>query len=86
MHMFDLTRTALFAAVLSIASAGLALAADAPTGPMHEATEEFVEKGRDTYIQRGCFCHEKPGRGDGNKEFREDEWGFPIRIRNVTHP
>ena len=32
-------------------------------------------------------CHGKLGRGDGQKSFdREDDWGFPIRIRNVTHP
>ncbi|MFQ5565346.1 MAG: ethylbenzene dehydrogenase-related protein, partial [Paracoccaceae bacterium] len=27
------------------------------------------------------------GRGDGQKAFdRKDDWGFPIRIRNLTHP
>ncbi len=48
---------------------------------------ELVAKGKEVFEQAKCWsCHGKNGRGDGNKEFRKDDWGFPIRIRNVTHP
>jgi DMSO reductase family type II enzyme heme b subunit len=48
---------------------------------------ETVAKGKAVFERAKCWsCHGKLGRGDGNKEFREDDWGFPIRIRNVTHP
>ncbi|MBT4046471.1 MAG: c-type cytochrome [Rhodospirillaceae bacterium] len=48
---------------------------------------ELVEKGKVIFEKAKCWsCHGKLGRGDGNKEFRKDDWGFPIRIRNVTHP
>lgn len=48
---------------------------------------ELVAKGKDVFERAKCWsCHGKTGRGDGNKEFRKDDWGFPIRIRNVTHP
>lgn len=47
---------------------------------------ELVAKGKDAFERAKCWsCHGKTGRGDGNKEFRKDDWGFPIRIRNVTH-
>ncbi|MCP4381330.1 MAG: c-type cytochrome, partial [Hyphomicrobiales bacterium] len=49
--------------------------------------EETIAKGKAVFEKAKCWsCHGKLGRGDGNKEFREDDWGFPIRIRNVTHP
>ena len=48
---------------------------------------ETIAKGEAVFEKAKCWsCHGKLGRGDGNKEFREDDWGFPIRIRNVTHP
>ena len=48
---------------------------------------ETVAKGKAVFERAKCWsCHGKLGRGDGNKEFRKDDWGFPIRIRNVTHP
>lgn len=48
---------------------------------------ETIARGADVFERAKCWsCHGKLGRGDGNKEFREDDWGFPIRIRNVTHP
>ncbi len=49
--------------------------------------EETIAKGGKVFERAKCWsCHGKLGRGDGNKEFRKDDWGFPIRIRNVTHP
>jgi DMSO reductase family type II enzyme heme b subunit len=52
---------------------------------MSEAT---VTRGKEVFEQAKCWeCHGKQGRGDGQKAFdRTDDWGFPIRIRNVTHP
>ncbi|MFQ5624664.1 MAG: ethylbenzene dehydrogenase-related protein, partial [Paracoccaceae bacterium] len=48
---------------------------------------ETIARGKEVFERAKCWsCHGKLGRGDGNKEFREDDWGFPIRIRNVTHP
>jgi DMSO reductase family type II enzyme heme b subunit len=48
---------------------------------------ETVARGKTVFEKAKCWsCHGKLGRGDGNKEFRKDDWGFPIRIRNVTHP
>jgi DMSO reductase family type II enzyme heme b subunit len=48
---------------------------------------ETIAKGKVVFEKAKCWsCHGKLGRGDGNKEFRKDDWGFPIRIRNVTHP
>ncbi len=49
---------------------------------------EIVAKGKKVFEKAKCWeCHGKLGRGDGQKAFdREDDWGFPIRIRNVTHP
>ncbi|MHA1165641.1 MAG: c-type cytochrome [Alphaproteobacteria bacterium] len=48
---------------------------------------EIVARGKTVFEKAKCWsCHGKLGRGDGNKEFRKDDWGFPIRIRNVTHP
>ncbi len=48
---------------------------------------DIVAKGKEAFEKAKCWsCHGMLGRGDGNKEFRKDDWGFPIRIRNVTHP
>lgn len=49
---------------------------------------EIVAKGREVFERAKCWeCHGKLGRGDGQESFdRTDDWGFPIRIRNVTHP
>lgn len=51
-------------------------------------SEEIVLKGKAVFEHAKCWeCHGKLGRGDGQKSFdRTDDWGFPIRIRNVTHP
>jgi DMSO reductase family type II enzyme heme b subunit len=47
---------------------------------------DLIAKGKAVFERAKCWsCHGKTGRGDGNKEFRKDDWGFPIRIRNVTH-
>ncbi len=50
--------------------------------------EESIGKGKEVFDRAKCWeCHGKSGRGDGQKSFdRTDDWGFPIRIRNVTHP
>jgi DMSO reductase family type II enzyme heme b subunit len=49
---------------------------------------EIVAQGKEVFLKAKCWeCHGKQGRGDGQKSFdRKDDWGFPIRIRNVTHP
>lgn len=49
---------------------------------------EVVAKGAEIFEKAKCWeCHGKQGRGNGQKAFdREDDWGFPIRIRNVTLP
>jgi DMSO reductase family type II enzyme heme b subunit len=49
---------------------------------------DSIEKGKAVFERAKCWeCHGKSGRGDGQKSFdRTDDWGFPIRIRNVTHP
>ncbi len=60
----------------------ISLPANQPT-----SSEALIAKGAEVFERAKCWsCHGKLGRGDGNKEFREDDWGFPIRIRNVTHP
>jgi DMSO reductase family type II enzyme heme b subunit len=50
--------------------------------------EDSIAKGKEIFERAKCWeCHGKQGRGDGQKAFdRKDDWGFPIRIRNVTHP
>lgn len=50
--------------------------------------KETIAKGREVFEKAKCWeCHGKLGRGDGLKEFdRKDDWGFPIRIRNITNP
>jgi DMSO reductase family type II enzyme heme b subunit len=49
--------------------------------------EASIAKGKEIFERAKCWeCHGKQGRGDGQKAFdRKDDWGFPIRIRNVTH-
>ncbi|OHC76417.1 MAG: hypothetical protein A3G18_03555 [Rhodospirillales bacterium RIFCSPLOWO2_12_FULL_58_28] len=49
---------------------------------------ESIAKGKEIFEKTKCWeCHGKLGRGDGQKAFdRKDDWGFPIRIRNVTLP
>ncbi|MDP6389848.1 MAG: ethylbenzene dehydrogenase-related protein [Alphaproteobacteria bacterium] len=49
---------------------------------------DTIAKGKAVFEKTKCWeCHGKLGRGDGQKSFdRKDDWGFPIRIRNVTHP
>ena len=53
--------------------------------PFNEAT---IAKGKKVFERAKCWeCHGRLGRGDGQKSFdRKDDWGFPIRIRNLTHP
>ena len=52
----------------------------------HDA--ETIARGKKVFDRAKCWeCHGKLGRGDGQKSFdRKDDWGFPIRIRNVTLP
>ncbi len=49
---------------------------------------ETIARGLAVFERAKCWeCHGKLGRGDGQRSFdRQDDWGFPIRIRNVTHP
>lgn len=64
---------------------GLVVALPAERPPF---SESLVAKGKEVFEHAKCWeCHGKQGRGDGQKSFdRTDDWGFPIRIRNVTHP
>ncbi len=57
-------------------------------GSMPAVNDESVAKGREVFEKAKCWeCHGELGRGDGQEAFdRTDDWGFPIRIRNVTHP
>ena len=57
-------------------------------GNMPAFGDEIVARGREIFERAKCWeCHGRLGRGDGQKSFdRKDDWGFPIRIRNVTHP
>ena len=50
--------------------------------------DELIAKGKEIFLKAKCWeCHGKQGRGNGQKAFdRKDDWGFPIRIRNVTLP
>lgn len=52
------------------------------------SSPETIAKGREVFEQAKCWeCHGKLGRGDGLESFdKTDDWGYPIRIRNVTHP
>ena len=49
---------------------------------------DSIARGKEIFLRAKCWeCHGKQGRGNGQKSFdRADDWGFPIRIRNVTHP
>ncbi len=51
-------------------------------------TPGIIEKGKKIFEKVKCWeCHGKTGRGDGQsgeKKFKKNDWGFPIRIRNVT--
>lgn len=51
-------------------------------------SRESIERGKEVFKKAKCWeCHGMSGRGDGQKSFdRKDDWGFPIRIRNVTLP
>jgi DMSO reductase family type II enzyme heme b subunit len=63
---------------------GKVISLPADRAPHDAAT---IAKGKAVFEKAKCSsCHGELGRGDGNKEFRKDDWGFPIRIRNVTHP
>ena len=64
---------------------GKVIALPASRAPFNADT---IAKGKAIFEQAKCWeCHGKQGRGDGQKSFdRKDDWGFPIRIRNVTHP
>lgn len=54
---------------------------------MPSYSKETIEKGKEVFKKAKCWeCHGLLGRGNGVKEQRKDDWGFPIRIRNVTHP
>ena len=50
-------------------------------------SKDSIAKGKEVFEKAKCWeCHGKGGKGDGVKEERKDDWGFPIRIRNVTQP
>jgi len=51
-------------------------------------SEALVAKGKEVFKKAKCWeCHGESGRGNGQEAFdRTDDWGFPIRIRNVTLP
>ncbi len=51
-------------------------------------SEQLVARGEEVFKKAKCWeCHGETGRGNGQEAFdRTDDWGFPIRIRNVTHP
>lgn len=55
---------------------------------MPSSDEEIIANGKEVFKRAKCWeCHGELGRGDGQEAFdRTDDWGFPIRIRNVTHP
>lgn len=58
-----------------------------PSSSKMPYSKESIEKGKAIFEKTKCWeCHGKGGRGDGVKEERKDDWGFPIRIRNVTQP
>ena len=49
---------------------------------------DTIAKGKALFIKAKCWeCHGKGGKGDGQKSFDgKDDWGYPVRIRNITHP
>lgn len=51
-------------------------------------SEESVAKGKQVFEKAKCWeCHGKGGKGDGFATLdKKDDWGFPIRIRNLTQP
>ena len=51
-------------------------------------SETLVARGKEVFKKAKCWeCHGESGRGNGQEAFdRTDDWGFPIRIRNVTLP
>lgn len=58
-----------------------------PSSKQIPFSSESVEKGKAIFEKTKCWeCHGKGGKGEGVKETRTDDWGFPIRIRNVTQP
>lgn len=50
------------------------------------SSHQSIEKGREVFKKAKCFeCHGMQGRGDGQKSAdMKDDWGFPLRIRNLT--
>lgn len=49
-------------------------------------TAESIARGKKLFHEAKCFeCHGEQGRGDGQKSSTmEDDWGFPLRVRNLT--
>lgn len=49
-------------------------------------TPEIIGKGKEVYASAECWkCHGATGRADGESAPElEDDWGFPIRARNLT--
>lgn len=70
---------------LDPALTGMVVSLPTERAPYNEAT---IAKGQEIFEKAKCWeCHGKQGRGNGQKAFdRKDDWGFPIRIRNVTLP
>jgi len=48
---------------------------------------ESIARGKELFRDAKCFeCHGVNGRGDGQKSASmEDDWGYPLRVRNLTH-
>ncbi len=48
-------------------------------------SEDSIKKGESLFLKAKCWeCHGKGGKGDGLREIKKDDWGFPVRIRNIT--
>ena len=64
---------------------GMVISLPENMAPYNEMT---IARGKEVFEHAKCWeCHGKQGRGDGQKSFdRTDDWGFPIRIRNLTLP
>lgn len=57
-----------------------------PVGSPVPPNREGLARGRQIYRQMKCWeCHGEEGRGDGpSAPTLKDDWGFPIRVGNLT--
>lgn len=66
-------------------SRGVGAPLEVPPAP--PSTPELIARGREVFLKdAGCVkCHGEGGRGDGpSAEELEDNWGFPIKPRDLT--